>query len=363
LPRDSSRKLISVKVESQKTSYKSSNKGLKPSEKCLLIKTWDGAGDHTDGIFYPIMKYTGRSFTTEESSFLFLTFDAGFTNLTGEPSDWEEGWDNDYEGTGNMDNCAVPINPNHDDRPLFSPGAIKFSISYRGKYWDGVSKDWVEKPTTFELLHDTLTKNKFRSIMNYPPPDDTPPLYESVDGYWLRFKNNSGTGTLTIELQTGYLPFYGKISFWLKNFNIRFIQATTAAQEFKQKQDTTYTNSSTSKFESPSITVNLSSSNESKASRSKLLRGESIIDTFHYVLPTGNATYAVVEKPEYHISRMITQYISRIKSIDDILDVDSFEWTKSYHGNKLWCNSLEYHILDDTIQCWYFYNDINYSPL
>jgi hypothetical protein len=162
------------------------------------------------------------------------------------------------------------------------------------------------------------------------------------------------------------IPLQGNVdyhTYWLKDFNIRFIQKTTTEQEFKQKQDTTYTNNLTGKFEYPSVTVNLSSSNESGLTRSKLLHGEEIIDTFNYVLPMGGNTFSIIEKPEHHIIRMITQYVSRIKSIDDILDVDSFEWTKTYHGHRLWCNSLEYHILDDTIECRYFYNDIHYSEL
>jgi hypothetical protein len=213
------------------------------------------------------------------------------------------------------------------------------------------------------MMPDKLVEeHQFGSIKDYPPPGGKP-FYESVNGYWLGFKENSGIGQLTITVQAMPFPIAGPISYWLKNFNIKFIQSATAEQVISPRQDTVYTNSSTSKFEYPRVTVRLSSKNESAASRSKLLNGDTVIDEFNWQLPTGSGTYSVREKPEYHIIRMITQYISRIKSIDDILDIDSFAWTWNYKGDRLWCNSLEYAIIDDTVKCKYFYNTLNYGAL
>jgi hypothetical protein len=352
----------------------------KSPEKCLLIKNWDGDNDNRDngsgsGSYLTVMEYNGKSFTTEKDSYLFFTFDYGFTLFYGEPGTWKGHWEGglfggtNYDGTGNMDRCPVPIHPHHSDQALSSQRLLRFSVKYRGKYWDDDSKGWKESLTWFQLMPNQNVKmNEFGSIKDYPPPDGKP-FYESVSGYWLRFSENSGVGELTVTVQVIpnlLAPYAGKnpISCWLKDFNIRLVQATSAEKAFlSNKQDTTYTNTETGKFEYPSITVKLSSSNESKSSRSKLLTGESAIDTFHYILPTGSGTWAVHEKPEYHIIRMITQYISRIKSVEDILDIYSFEWTKTYHGDMLWCNSLEYHLTEGTVKCKYYYNDLNYSVL
>ncbi|MDR2138271.1 MAG: hypothetical protein LBP50_01785 [Tannerella sp.] len=341
-------------------------------EKCLLIKNWDG-GNWNYGHYLTVMEYVGSSFTTESDSFLFFTFDYGFTIFSGTPDKWLDGWHTglfagvDYEGTGSMDACAVPLAKHHSGLGIGSQLLLRFSVKYRGKYWDDGLKGWKDSPTWFQMMpNQPITMNTFGSIRDYPPPEGKP-FYESVSGYWLGFKENSGVGELTVTVQVMPNPVssyaVNTLSCWLKNFNIRLVQATSAEQALLTREDTTYTNTPTGKFEYPSLTVKLSSSNASHASRSKIWRAGKILDTLMYVLPTASGTYAVAEKPEYHILRMITQYISRIRSVDDILDIDSFEWTKSYHGHFLWCNSLEYHVTDDTVQCRYYYNDLHYSPL
>ena len=339
-----------------------------PLQFALLIKNFDGNNYNIDGLsggsHFTIMEYVGNSFAAEDDSFMFFTFDYGFTTFRGDPNGWNDGWADDYDGTGEMERCPVPISPNHSTETLNSYYLLQFSVKFRGKYWNDVSKNWVDGQTWFQMMPNrAVIQNNFASVKDYPPPGGKP-FYEDVSGYWMGFKGNSGLGQLTVAVQVKPAYTVQSYSYWLKNFNIKFIQSVTAAGIISPRQDTVYTNTSTSKFEYPKITVRLASKNESHASRSRLLAGDTVIDAYNYLLPTGGGgTFSIREKPEYHIIRMVTQYISRIKSIVDILDVDSFAWTRTYHGNRLWCDSLKYDIIDDTIQCKYYYNDINYSVL
>jgi hypothetical protein len=103
-----------------------------PLTQCLPIKDRDGDNANSSGDFHTVMRYTGKSFTAEASSLLFFTFDYGFTTFTGTPDKWKDGWSdgifkgNDYEGSGNMDSCAVPIPESQrpDNRYFIKPAEL-----------------------------------------------------------------------------------------------------------------------------------------------------------------------------------------------------------------------------------------------
>jgi len=277
------------------------------------------------------------------------------------------GGSGDDDTTNEWGKCPVFMEEGQDvyySTPgIYTPTLINWRVKFRDEYWNGTG--WQSTSTTFTVpMSNKFAQVKaitsWNNIVNYP----TSNRLTNEDGYEIPI---SGVGKLIIEMVTGqtnantsYYTVYTHLL--LKDLSVKFFLPEGLLDTIRSREDTIYTTLTGLPHDSysPDLDLMLHSDDGFDQSRSQIWLDSAMttrLDTISYSFGGFNVT----EKPEYHIIRMQTEYLSNLRTIKDYLKLDDLQLTYTYNGNKLWMSGCNLNVMYENSEVSYSYNNQSFA--